>query len=122
MAVMDKPKLKDHRGRALRTYTATEAKNSLGAVLEDAARYGVVGITKRSQPKFVVLSVEEYAHLQPPAIAELEAEFDRRVAEMQTPKAAAVFRRLFAATPEELAATAHVDPEPPRKRKTRAER
>lgn len=119
MAVMNKPALKDHHGRPVRTYTATAAKNAFGSVLEDAARYGVVGITKRDRPRFVVLSVEEYANLQPPTLGDLEAEFDRRVAAMQTPEAAAAYRKLFDATPEELAKTARIDPEPKR-RKPRA--
>jgi prevent-host-death family protein len=85
MADMDKKRLINHRGQSVPVYTATEAKNAFGTVLEDAARYGAVGISKRDKPRFVVLSIEEYTALQPPTLKELEAEFDRRVAAMQTP-------------------------------------
>lgn len=121
---MESKQLKDHHGRLVPTYSATDAKNSFGAVLEDAARYGAVGITKRDRPRFVVLSVEEYANLQPPTLPDLEAEFDRRVAAMQTPEAAAAYRRLFDASPEELAEIARVDParKTTRSKKVRAKR
>ena len=43
--------------------SATAAKNAFGAVLEKAASYGIVAITKRDKARAVVLSIEEFEAL-----------------------------------------------------------
>lgn len=107
---MDKKSPRDHRGQPMPLYSATDAKNAFGAVLEDAAKYGAVGITKHDKPRFVVLSVDEYASLQPQTLPQLETEFDQLVERMQTPGATAAWDTLMAADTNELARHALVSP------------
>jgi prevent-host-death family protein len=57
---MSKAPLLDRRGQPMTTYSATDAKNAFGEVLEKAGMYGAVAITKRDKPRFVVLSIDEY--------------------------------------------------------------
>jgi len=85
--------------------SATEAKNAFGAVLEKAASYGIVAITKRDKTRAVVLSIEEFEGLMarvPDPLASLRAEFDTLVTGMQKKPARAAGRALFRATPAEL--------------------
>lgn len=85
--------------------SATDAKNAFGAVLEKAASYGIVAITKRDKARAVVLSIEEFEALMarvPDPLASLRAEFDALVTGMQKRPARAAGRALFKATPAEL--------------------
>lgn len=77
------------RNRRLPAFAATEAKNEFGQVLETALRSGAVAITKHDAVKAVLLSVEEYEKLLPPAgeLDLLTAEFDALLGEMQTARA-----------------------------------
>src|SRR5258706_12686246 len=97
--------MRDDRGRAVETVTATEAKNAFGRVLDTALSRGVVAITKREKVHAVVLSVEAYDALlnnSSRLLAGLESEFDALVATMETPRARAAGDALFAAKPAAL--------------------
>ena len=89
----------------LEAVTATEAKTSLGAVLERVMVDGSVAITKHDEVKAVLLSVRQYEALlagQQHPLAELEAQFEGLVERMQTPAARVAGRALFDASPEDL--------------------
>jgi prevent-host-death family protein len=91
--------------RPLASVTATEAKSAFGTVLDRVQRGDVITITKHDKPSAVLLSIAAYEELlaqRADPLAALRAEFDRRVAQMQTPRAKAGVRTLFAATPAEL--------------------
>lgn len=80
-------------------------KNAFGTVLDKVRGGAVVAITRHDKPSAVLLSVEAYAMLlaqRADPLAAFRAEFDRRIALMQTPQAKAGVRALFAATPKEL--------------------
>ena len=97
--------VRNSRGQAVESFTATDAKNAFGTVLEKAMSKGMVAITKRDKARAVVLSVEEYEALLkrvPDPLKALSAEFDELVARMQTPKAKAAGKALFKASPVEL--------------------
>ena len=89
----------------LDTVSATEAKNSFGAVLEKAIARGGVAITKHDEVRAVLLSRERYEALlanQQDPLNDLAEEFADLVERMQGTKARAAGRALFAATPAEL--------------------
>lgn len=97
--------VRNSRGQAVESFSATDAKNAFGTVLEKALAKGMVAITKRDRAKAVLLSVEEYEALlerAPDPLKTLSAEFDAVVTRMQTPKAKAAGKALFKATPAEL--------------------
>lgn len=92
-------------GHPTESLSSTVAQTSFGAVLEKVQRGAVVSITKHDRPSAVVMSAEAFEELvaqRVDPLAALRADFDRRVAQMQTPQAKAGARALFAATPEEL--------------------
>jgi antitoxin Phd len=74
-------RLQDRHGQPMTTYTATEAKNLFGEVLEKAGTYGAVAITKHDKPRFVVLSLDEYEASRP-ANREILDAFEARYNEM----------------------------------------
>jgi len=73
--------LRDRRGQPMTIYSATEAKNAFGEVLEKVGRYGAVAITKHDKPRFVILSVDEYQANKPARDGTLDV-FERRYDEM----------------------------------------
>ena len=94
-------------GRPLDTssFTATDAKNEFGQVLEMIAQGRAIVITKHDEPKAVVLSYEEFQTLidrDGHQLDTLRAEFDDLLAEMQKPKARKGLRAAFAASPKQL--------------------
>jgi antitoxin Phd len=94
---VDKPK------RA--SFTATEAKNKFGLLLERAIQGDAVVITKHHTPKAVLISMDEYNALKnAPALKlnDLASEFDEIYERMQTPKARVAMRAAFHATPEQM--------------------
>ena len=104
---MPEDPMRDERGRAVETITATAAKNAFGRVLDTALSRGVVAITKREKVRAVVLSIEAYDALRQGSssaqvLADLDAEFDALAASMRTPAARAAGEALFAATPAAL--------------------
>src|SRR5215831_15962429 len=92
--------VRDRRGETIKldTFSATQAKNSFGEVLDRAIAKGIVGITRRDRPRAVVLSIEEYealtALLEDP-LESLRSEFDALVERMQTTQAKAAGKALF---------------------------
>ena len=100
-------------GHPLEPVPSTEVKNAFGKTLGRVMGGAVIGITRHEEVSAVLLSVEIYRsllealldrHIDP--LAELRDRFDRRFAEMQTPKAKAAAQSLFEATPEQLGAAA----------------
>jgi prevent-host-death family protein len=99
--------LRDRRGVAVRaaSYSATEAKNEFGRVLDAAVQGEYVVITKHEAPKAVLIAFEELQALVAAAtrpLHTLRGEFDELLARMQTPAARAGLQAAFEATPEEL--------------------
>lgn len=89
--------------------TATNAKNRFGAVLEEAAKYGAVAITRNDSTKAILLSVEEFESLvdrNADPLKELESSFDAWLDNQQTPKARKALKRAFRATSDELGRSA----------------
>ena len=101
------PVFRNRRGEQVepRAFSASDAKNQFGRVLETALADGVVVITKHDAVKAVLVSVEEFAALmgvREPALDTLSREFDRLLARMQTPKSRAGMKGAFEATPTQL--------------------
>jgi prevent-host-death family protein len=87
------------------TFTATQAKNEFGRVLDTAVEKGAVAITRRDAPKAVLLAVEEYDALVASGermLDTLTTEFDEILARMQTPAARKGMADAFNATPTRL--------------------
>jgi prevent-host-death family protein len=88
-----------------RFYTATEAKNEFGRLLDRAVQGATVVITKHDAPKAVLISMEKFNALQQAPQLKLDtlsAEFDDLLARMQTTKARGSMERAFNASPERL--------------------
>jgi prevent-host-death family protein len=86
-------------------FSATEAKNSFGRVLDTAFSQGMVAITKRDRPTAVVLSLDAYQALlgsQPRVLDSLSHEFDALLQHMQAPSSRDAMMDAFDASPEEL--------------------
>jgi len=101
------PSFRNRRGEQVepRSFSASDAKNQFGRVLETALADGVVMITKHDAVKAVLVSAEEFTALtgaREPALDTLSREFDRLLARMQTPKSRAGMKSAFAATPKQL--------------------
>lgn len=101
------PAFRNRRGEQVepRSFSASDAKNQFGRVLETALADGFVMITKHDAVKAVLVSVEEFTALagaREPALDTLSREFDRLLARMQTPKSRAGMRSAFEATPRQL--------------------
>ncbi len=87
------------------TFTATDAKNEFGRVLDTAVEKGAVVITRHDAPKAVLLSVDEFDALVSAGertLDTLTAEFDQLLARMQTPRARKGMADAFNATPARL--------------------
>ncbi|HEX9747283.1 MAG TPA: type II toxin-antitoxin system prevent-host-death family antitoxin [Methylomirabilota bacterium] len=101
------PAFRNRRGEQVepQSFSASDAKNQFGRVLETALADGVVMITKHDVVKAVLVSAEEFTALtgaREPALDTLSREFDRLLARMQTPKSRAGMKSAFAATPKQL--------------------
>ena len=86
-------------------FTATEAKNKFGQLLERAILGDVVAITRNDVQKAVLISIEQFDALSnaPEArINTLSGEFDALLARMQQPAALRGMQAGFRATPEQL--------------------
>src|SRR5512146_3153263 len=87
------------------SYTATEAYNEFGTILDRAVQGATVVITKHNAPRAVLISVEKFNALrQAPQLKldALSAEFDDLLARMQRPTARSSMERAFNANPEQL--------------------
>jgi prevent-host-death family protein len=88
---------------------ATRLKNEPGAIIEKVLTGGAVAITRHDAPKAVLISYEDFRQLaqaREPALEALEAEFDRMLAAMQSPRERVARSDAFDATPAELGAAA----------------
>lgn len=93
-------RFRNHRGDVVEapSFSATDAKNAFGRILETVARAGCVTITRHDEPKAVLLSLEEYQALvgaQHNALDTLTGEFDAMLTRMQAPDAAASMQSAF---------------------------
>ena len=98
---------RNRRGETVDTssVTATDAKKEFARMLEMVIQGGVVVITKHDAPKAVLLSVDEFnalAHAPSLKLDALSGQFDALLARMQTPKARAGMKAVFAASPKQL--------------------
>lgn len=87
------------------SFSATEAKNAFGALMDAVALHGAVAVTKRHATRAVLLSTEEYERLVaavPDPLEELRGDFDALVARMQTPESERAVRNLFQTRGSEL--------------------
>ncbi len=87
------------------SYSATEAKNEFGRILEKAIQGQTVVITKHDAPKAVLISMDKFNALKyAPELKlnTLSAEFDRLLARMQTSQARAGMQAAFNASPKQL--------------------
>jgi prevent-host-death family protein len=86
-------------------YSATDAKNAFGRILEHVARDGGVAITRRNEPFAVVIPVATYERLagaEARTLDTLSKEFDALLRTMQKPGAAAAMQAAFDMTPAQL--------------------
>jgi prevent-host-death family protein len=93
-------RFRNHRGDVVDapSFSATDAKNAFGRVLDAVGRAGRVTITRHDQAKAVLLSLEEYEALagtQPNALDTLTGAFDAMLAGMQAPHAVAAMQSAF---------------------------
>jgi prevent-host-death family protein len=89
----------------LASFTATEAKNEFGRILEKAIRGSVVVITKHDAPKAVLMSMDEFNALSrapESKINVLTTEFDSLLARMQGSVARNSMKAAFHASPRQL--------------------
>ena len=89
----------ENRRATKSSYTATEAKNEFGRLLEQAIQGTTVLITKHDSPRAVLISIDHFQTLQEAPQAKLNTlteQFDTLLERMQSPKArrgmAAAFR------------------------------
>lgn len=98
-------------------FSATEAKNSFGKVLDTASSQGMVAITKRDRTTAVVLSLDAYQALlnaQSQPLDTLSHEFDALLQRMQAPAAREAMMSAFESSPDDmgLAAVSAISPSP----------
>lgn len=94
-------------GRPLDTssFTATDAKNEFGQLLEMIAQGRTIVITKHDEPKAVVLPFDEFQNLADRGghqLDTLRAEFDDLLAKMQKVKNKKGLRSAFDASSKQL--------------------
>jgi len=95
-----------------RTRPASDIKDHWRDIVADAKANGEVFVTHYNRPEVVVVSIDRYSKLKADAaandpLAPLWAEFDRELAYLREPGAGAELRRLFNATPDEIADAAN---------------
>jgi len=81
--------------------SASEVKNGWSGILREVVRHGEVIVTHHGRPQALVVDIETYADLIRRAQANdplqlLAAEFDRRLAALDTPAGASRLRRAAA--------------------------
>ena len=87
------------------SYTATQAKNEFGTLLDQAGHGATVVITKHDSPRAVLISMEQFNALRrAPEVKlnTLSAEFDLLLERMQTRKARSAMKAAFEASPAQL--------------------
>jgi len=98
---------RNHRGELVETpvFSASDAKNAFGRMLDAAARSGMVTITRHDEPKAVILSMDEYRVLageRENTLDALSEEFDALLTRMQGPAARKAMQSAFDTPPHEL--------------------
>jgi prevent-host-death family protein len=86
-------------------FSASDAKNAFGQVLDAAVRTGMVTITRHDAPRAVLLSMEEYralASARQSALDTLSGEFDALLAAMQAPGSRKAMQSAFDTPPGRL--------------------
>jgi prevent-host-death family protein len=94
----------ENRG-ATKAYTATEAKNEFGRLLEQAIQGTTVLITKHDSPRAVLISIDHFQTLQEAPQAKLNVlteQFDTLLERMQSPKARRGMAAAFRANKKQL--------------------
>jgi prevent-host-death family protein len=91
---------------------ASDVKGHWRDIVEEVNVSGEVVVTNYNRPAVVVLSMERYAKLKKDAIsrdplAALRAEFDQELAALRQPDAGQKLRKIFAASPAEIAKAAN---------------
>ncbi|HUP64149.1 MAG TPA: type II toxin-antitoxin system prevent-host-death family antitoxin, partial [Thermoanaerobaculia bacterium] len=86
-------------------------KNHWRDIVAEANAYGEVIVTNHSRPEVVVVSIDHFARLKKDASANdplvtLREEFDRELAVLRDPGAAARLRKAFATSPTRMAKAA----------------
>ena len=92
-----------HYGQA--SYTATEAKQEFGRLLDEAIHGKTVVITRHDSPRAVLISMDRFNELQDAPLLKLNTlsdEFDALLDKMQTPAARRGMSSAFGASPKEL--------------------
>jgi len=92
-------------GSSQASYTATEAKNEFGRVLEQAIHGTTVVITKHDAPRAVLISMDQFEALaQAPQLKlnTLSEQFDALLARMQGPAARRGMSAAFNASSKQL--------------------
>lgn len=105
----------------MRTRTASEVKQRWRDVVADARSHGEVTVTNHERPEVVVLSMDRYDQLKREAesndtLSTLHHNFERQLAALRVPDAAARLRKAFRAAPAELANAANAARSKRRKR------
>ena len=93
------------------SYTATEAKNEFGRVLEQAIQGTTVLITKHDSPRAVLISIDHFQALEEAPQSKLNTlteQFDTLLERMQTPKARRGMAAAFGANNKQLGKAAVV--------------
>jgi antitoxin Phd len=99
----------ENRGATKASYTATEAKNEFGRLLEQAIQGITVLITKHHSPRAVLISIDHFQTLQEAPQAKLNTltdQFDTLLERMQSPKARRGMAAAFGADNKQLGKTA----------------
>ena len=95
----------ENRGATKASYTATEAKNEFGRLLEQAIQGTTVLITKHDSPQAVLISIDHFQSLQEAPQAKLNTlteQFDTLLERMQSPKARRGMAAAFRADHEQM--------------------
>jgi prevent-host-death family protein len=93
------------------TRQASEVKSNWRTIVQEAREKEVI-VTNYNRPEAVVMSAERYVELQAAARANdplhrLREEFDRQLAVLRAPGAGDKLRKVFAASPQEIADAAN---------------
>ena len=93
------------RGAGQASYTATQAKNEFGHLLDQAIHGTTVVITRHDSPRAVLISMDQFEALQQAPQTKLNAlsgQFDALLERMQTPAARRGMAAAFNASPKQL--------------------
>ena len=104
-AKKDRAPVKSAASTTQASYTATQAKNEFGRLLEQAIHGTTVVITKHDSPRAVLISMDQFESLQAAPQSHLNAlsgQFDALLKRMQSPAARRGMTAAFNASAKEL--------------------